>query len=979
MADLRFLAGDWPTVSRRLDEALAIAPAQRPAWLAGLPETEAIKATLRRLLAEPAAVETDDLLVTLPRITLAPAAPPVGDAADAAEAATAGQLIGPYRLIHELGSGGMGMVWLAERIDGSLKRRVALKLPRLGWTRGLAARMSRERDILASLDHPNIARIYDAGLDAQGRPYLALEYVEGQAIDLYCQRLALTIPQRLQLILQVAHAVAHAHARLVVHRDLKPANILVTAAGEVRLLDFGIAKLMEGELTRDTQLTQQAGRPLTLAYASPEQIRGEPIGTASDVYSLGVVAYELLAGDKPYLLKRDSAAALEEAIVTADQRLASTASGDPVARKALKGDLDAILNKALKRPVAERYPTVDALAQDIERHLAQQPVLARPDAAGYRLRKFLLRNQRPVAAAAAAVAALLAGSALALWQATLAREQARIATAQTALATSESRRAQAVQGFLLDIFRTNSDQQADPLKARNTTARELLDIGSARLAQSLRDAPEARAEVMETLGEMYYQLQLDEQAVAIEGQRIALLKQLHGARDRRVAEALINYAASLHATSQREQILPALQEAQAILDASGDRSSRLRGELLTRLAQRHQNLSYEKMKAYADEALQVLRPHAVAGEDRLSTALHLAARARVQLGEPAEAEALYRESMRELAKTTPMPQVALVQARTALGECLAAQQKFDEALKTYRDAAAAAAASLGPSDPGTIVATSRLAALLHATGQRREAGVLHQDALRRVLEVKGADDTLFTPIVRMDLGRSLLAEGRLQEALDQVAAVNASNRRHYPGSAVLGNGLRVEATILTAMGRHAPARALFAEGLALWQQGAGSSMPAWRNNRFHLDEAGLDLARGDAASALARLDLVAAPANAERLPLRAEEIERDLLRAQAHMQLGAADSALALARGAADRLAASSVHARHPALEAQAQLTLGLALLRAGQPTAALPPIERALAWRTNNDDADSPAIAEAQAARGQALRALRDPAMSRR
>ena len=209
-----------------------------------------------------------------------------------------GALVGPYRLLRELGIGGMGAVWLAERADGTLKRQVALKLPRAAWSRGLAERMARERDILASLEHPHIARLYDAGTDAQGRPFLALEYVEGQPIDVYCHERALNIPARLQLLLQVAHAVAFAHSRLVIHRDLKPSNILVTADGQVRLLDFGIAKLMEGDRTQETQLTQLAGRALTLDYASPEQIRGEPIGTASDVYSLGVVAYELLAGAK---------------------------------------------------------------------------------------------------------------------------------------------------------------------------------------------------------------------------------------------------------------------------------------------------------------------------------------------------------------------------------------------------------------------------------------------------------------------------------------------------------------------------------------------------------------------------------------------------------------------------------------------------------------------------------------------------------
>ena len=287
MVDLKFLAKEWPTISRRLDEALALEPQQRDTWLDTLAETDSVKEKLRHLLAARAGVETDDFLEALPKLTVG-AAEMAGDSA--AHGASADAVIGPYRLIRELGVGGMGLVWLAERVDGGLKRQVALKLPRLSWSRGLAERMSRERDILASLDHPNIARIYDAGLDANARPYLALEYVEGEVIDVYCKRLALSVRDRLLLVLQVARAVAHAHARLVVHRDLKPANILVTAQGQVRLLDFGIAKLMEGELTQETQLTQQGGRALTLDYASPEQIRGEPLGTASDVYSLGVVS-----------------------------------------------------------------------------------------------------------------------------------------------------------------------------------------------------------------------------------------------------------------------------------------------------------------------------------------------------------------------------------------------------------------------------------------------------------------------------------------------------------------------------------------------------------------------------------------------------------------------------------------------------------------------------------------------------------------
>jgi serine/threonine protein kinase len=414
---------NWPTVSALLDEALALPAAERDTWLQSLDgERAALKDTLRELLSRASGVETEDFLATLPRFTRVTERGPLTELA-------AGDAIGPYRLLSELGTGGMGAVWLAERSDGQLKRKVALKLPRMIWAKGLAERMGRERDILASLEHANIARLYDAGVDQHGRPYLALEYVEGQPIDVYAKERGLSVRQKLDLLLQVCAAVAFAHSRLVVHRDLKPSNIMITADGQVRLLDFGIAKLMEGDSTKETQLTQLAGRALTLDYASPEQIKGEPIGTASDVYSLGVVAYELLTGAKPYRLKRGSAAELEEAIATADPPKASEAASEPGATKALKGDLDAILHKALKKAASQRYATVDALADDVRRHLASEPVSARPDSFVYRARSLLGRYRLQAATAAVVATALLTATIVSLEQARRAEVQRSAALA----------------------------------------------------------------------------------------------------------------------------------------------------------------------------------------------------------------------------------------------------------------------------------------------------------------------------------------------------------------------------------------------------------------------------------------------------------------------------------------------------------------------------------------------------------------------
>jgi tetratricopeptide (TPR) repeat protein len=478
--NLDHLHDGWPELSALLDEALGLTEAERSAWLASLPADKSMhRETLARLLATGPGMETDALLATLPRFD----PPPLDGEADPLAQATPGDLVGPYRLLSEIGRGGMGAVWLAERADAQPRRQVALKLPHIGWAPGLITRLARERDILASLEHPHIARLYDAGVDQLGRPYLALEYVAGLPIDRYCEQHDLSLRQRLALVLQVAAAVAHAHTRLVVHRDLKPSNILVTEAGEVRLLDFGIAKLLQEDGGEAGELTRISGRALTPDYASPEQIQGLAIGTASDVYSLGVVAYELLAGTRPYRLKGAGAGGLAEAIAEAEKPPASRATADPALRRQLTGDIDAILNKALKKDPSERYATVTAFADDIERHLHHQPVAARPDRLGYRTRKFIARHALQVSAGALVLVALLAGSGVALWQA----RQARF----------EAARAEQVKDFALSIFE-NADTDSGAGAA--TTAADLLVAAESRIERELAGRPETAVELMTAIG-----------------------------------------------------------------------------------------------------------------------------------------------------------------------------------------------------------------------------------------------------------------------------------------------------------------------------------------------------------------------------------------------------------------------------------------------------------------------------------------------
>jgi tetratricopeptide (TPR) repeat protein len=486
----------WRRLSPLLDQLLDLPPADRPARLAALQQAHPDLAdALAGLLADGGQAQFDRFLTGAVPASAGGAAPGQGSGAG-----LAGTRLGAYLLEAPLGQGGSGSVWRARREDGRFEGHVAIKLLHLSQLgQAGAERFRREGSILARLAHPHIARLLDAGVAEGGQPYLVIELVQGQRLDRHCDAQQLSVPQRLRLFIDVLQAVAHAHGHLVVHRDIKPSNILVTPDGTVKLLDFGIAKLLDADSAAGptTDLTRDWGRAMTPEYAAPEQLRGEPVTTATDVYALGVLLYELLSGRLPFPGRRRGAAAQPAA--DDEPPRPSTVATDAARRKQLAGDLDTIVLRSLKAAPADRYPTVSALLDDIQRHLAGRPVLARADSVVYRLRKWVGRHRAASAVAAAVVLAMVggahaqvavllalaAGTLLALWQ-------ARKARAQAASALQAQQRAEQVKQFIASIF-----TEATPREGTGgvVTAIDLLASASVRIEVELGASPAVAGEL----------------------------------------------------------------------------------------------------------------------------------------------------------------------------------------------------------------------------------------------------------------------------------------------------------------------------------------------------------------------------------------------------------------------------------------------------------------------------------------------------
>jgi eukaryotic-like serine/threonine-protein kinase len=473
-----------------------------------------------------------------------------------------GERVGPWRLLRQIGAGGMGTVYLAERADGEFAQQVAVKILRASLEAPRAAeRFAQERQILAGLEHPAIARLVDGGRTTDGRPYLVMEYVDGVPIDRYCNALGLGVPERLALFERVAEAVQYAHQNLVVHRDLKPANIFVTPTGTVKLLDFGIAKSLTEQL--DAALTHTQGRVLTPEYGSPEQVRGRPVTAASDVYQLGLLLYELLTRRRAHRFEGTTPAAIERGICERAPERPSTAvltgadrpaPADAKARaKVLRGDLDTIVLKALRKEPERRYGSVASLLDDLERYRLGRPVRARPDTFRYRAGKFVRRH--PVAVPLTAVGVLAVVALTAWYTARLRAERDRVRV--------EAEKSRAALEFVLGTFST-----LDPVLAPNqaeTTAAEILARGVASARRDLADQPELRAALLDAFGRIYFNLGLFAESDDALVEALAVRRQVLPSGHRDIGISAVNLAMVLDERSRLDEAAALAREGVDIL------------------------------------------------------------------------------------------------------------------------------------------------------------------------------------------------------------------------------------------------------------------------------------------------------------------------------------------------------------------------------------------------------------------------------
>jgi serine/threonine protein kinase len=709
----------WHRASPHLDRLLDLPPVDRDAYLVALGvENSQVAADVQALLAEHRLL-TAEAFLSSPAIIHRPAP------------GLAGVTMGAYTLISPIGHGGMGSVWLAERSDGRFEGHAAVKLLNAALVgRSAEHRFRREGTILARLTHPHIGRLIDAGVSPTGQPYLVLEYIDGRPIDRFCDERRLGLDDRIRLFLDVQSAVAHAHANLIVHRDLKPSNVLVTRSGNVKLLDFGIAKLLENDSLGPalTMLTREGDVALTPKYAAPEQVIAGPITTATDVYALGVILFELLTGQHPTGIDARAPAEYVKAITDREPLRLSTAASAGVddddirvraaqrgttpdrLRRALHGDLETILAKALKRDPTERYGSVAEFSDDLRRFLEHLPIAARADAFGYRAAKFARRHERVLAASAVVVA--FVGSLIIFYTARLSTERDR--------ARLEAARSSKVSELVISLL-TSGDPYRTP-DPTDASARDPLEAGALRIEREMAGEPELQARMLTMIGRTYERTGLHAKALALLERSLVLGRGAFPSGHATVAQSL-NDLGVLH----REQ--GDLAKAEPLLRESLDMRRRLLGP-----------------------------------EDK-EVAVTLVELGRVfnDQGRSAEAEPLIRESLAIRRKVFGEEHRETATSKSELGRLLMRRGDLAGAEPLLRENVATTVRMLGADHPNSAAAKSTFAQLLLAKGDLRGGESLLRESLEVNRRVFGEHGVEYAQALN-NLGIAAEWQGRLAQA-----------------------------------------------------------------------------------------------------------------------------------------------------------------------------------------------------------------------
>jgi serine/threonine protein kinase len=797
----------WLKLSAHHEHALDLTPLERDAWLEQLRAAEPqIAAELAVMLADHRQLRVEGFLDS--------------SALADADTALAGVTIGSYTLMSRIGDGGMGTVWLGRRSDGRYEGQVAIKLLNAALVgRGGEERFRREGVILGRLNHPHIARLVDAGVSNTGQPYLVLELVKGDHIDAYCDERRLPIARRIRLFLDVLSAVSHAHTNLIVHRDLKPSNVLIDESGTVKLLDFSIAKLMQDDEV--SRLTQEGSAVLTPRYAAPEQVTGGAITTATDVYSLGVLLYELLSGQHPYGSAITSSADFTRAIVEKEplplssafsrasqesRSLAAAQRGTTPERlaRALGAELETILHKALKKAPAERYGSVAELVDDLKRYLDDKPITARPDTARYRAAKFVRRQRRGIGITAAAIVAVITLSAVYTVQLMQERDGHRL----------QAEKARRVSELLTSVL-LSADPYRDPDPASNgaatPNARALLDTLAARISSELADQPEVQAEMLTVIGRTYDRLGLVDTSLPMLERALEIGRRSFPLPDARVAQTLNDLGVAQRRLGRSAAALPLLEEALSMRRALFGNDHKDVAVSVSEYGRTLRDVGRDQDAERPTREALAIRTR-IFGDEHRETATTKSDLGLLLLdrGEIAEAERLFRENLATTERLLGPEHPNSAAAKNYVGTVLAAKGDFAAAEQLQREALEVRRRVFGATNPDSGFAVQSLASTLEMQGRNAEAESMLSEAYALVAGALG-DDNPRVASMALDLARVRIAEGHAAGVEEMTRRALSVRERILPaGHWRIAEAQALLGASLAAQGRVAEAEPLMA-------------------------------------------------------------------------------------------------------------------------------------------------------------------------